>query len=350
MIAYYITAHGYGHAARSLEVVEALLEHCPVTVVTQVSEPFLRERLGSRLQLRRRALDVGVVQVDSLHGDASQTLARVQELMARSPALLNEEVEFYRAKGVRLVVVDAPALPLEAAYQYGIPGLAVASFGWDYIYSLFAERDPAWREVCQWFRRGYAQATHYLRYPFSEAMPEITSREDIPLVARPGSSRRDFLGADPEKPWVLLGFHQLNLDASARQRLQSLPYEFFNLPSTEVGPPGPNMHCPALGSNDFRDLVASMDVVLSKPGFGIVSDCLANAKPLVYVPRDDFRESRLLEEGIRRYLRHACIPAAELYVGNLQPFIEQARRASAPSESLPCAGAQAIADRILSFL
>ncbi len=81
MIAFYITAHGYGHAARSLEVIEALQQHHPVTIVSQVPESFFRRRLGESLQLRPKAFDLGLIQLDSVRGDVPATLAGYQQLM-----------------------------------------------------------------------------------------------------------------------------------------------------------------------------------------------------------------------------------------------------------------------------
>ena len=68
----------------------------------------------------------------------------------------------------------------------------------------------------------------------------------------------------------------------------------------------------------FADILASMDAVISKPGFGILSDCIANRKPLIYADRSDFREYPILVDAIRKYIKHVHIPAAELYRGNLE--------------------------------
>ncbi len=82
----------------------------------------------------------------------------------------------------------------------------------------------------------------------------------------------------------------------------------------------------------------------------LCAELVANDKPLVYVPRMDFREALLLEEAIRRYLRQARISQQDLYAGRWQEAILAALRVPRPGESLPVAGAGQIAQRILSFL
>jgi L-arabinokinase len=346
MIAFYITAHGYGHAARSLEVIEALLPHHPVTVVSLVPEPFFRSRLGDALQLRPKAFDLGLVQLDSVRGDVPATLAAYQQLMQQTEVLVQEELDFFAHTDVRLVLIDAPALPLAAARDRGIPGLALTSFGWDYIYSQFASSDPGWIDVCAWFEQNYAQATHLLRYPFSAPMPAIASQEEVPLVSGPGRNRRAHVaalsGARLDRPWALVWFHQLDLDPA---QLENLPFEFFTVGSLRW--PVSNCHQVSI---EFSDLVASCDLVVSKPGFGILSDCVANQKPLVYVPRTDFREAQLLELSIQRHVSHARISQTDLYAGRWQQAMEEALAMPRPATTLALAGAGPIAERILSFL
>lgn len=333
MIAFYITAHGYGHAGRSLEVIAELQKHEPVTIVSEVPEWFFRPRFEGLY--RPRAFDCGLIQKDSVRGDVPATLLQMQSLMARSGELLEEEHGFLRQ--ARLVVVDSPSLPLQAARAAGIPGVALTSFGWDYIYGPFVEQNSAWREVCDWFRAGYDQATLALQYPFSA--PLLDEAETVPLVARAGRNRRAEIaaetGADPEKPWAVVWFHELDLDPRC---LQGLPYELF----TRMAWPQARR-----SQADFSDLVASADVVVTKPGFGILSDCIANQKPIVYVPRDDFNEAYLLEEAIGKYTSFARIEAEDLYAGNWLRSLEQARAGRPLLPPPPQDGAAQIARRIL---
>ena len=90
----------------------------------------------------------------------------------------------------------------------------------------------------------------------------------------------------------------------------------------------------------FSDVLASCEVVVSKPGFGILSDCVANAKPLVYAEREDFIEYPLLERELMRYLIHVHIPAVVLYAGRLGAALSAVKTAPEPPESMPGGGAE----------
>ena len=65
------------------------------------------------------------------------------------------------------------------------------------------------------------------------------------------------------------------------------------------------------------DLVGAADVVVSKPGYGIVTDCIGAATRLVYTDRGDFPEYEILVAGMPRYLPCAYVSNDDLRAGRL---------------------------------
>ena len=96
--------------------------------------------------------------------------------------------------------------------------------------------------------------------------------------------------------------------------------------------------------------MASVDIVVSKPGFGIVSECIANQKPLIYSERTDFREYHVLVDDIQRYCRHGFISNDELYTGQLNRALTEIQTAPEPLAQLPTGGAELAASEILKRL
>jgi hypothetical protein len=344
-LVYYITAHGYGHGVRACDVLRAfgrLYPAQPTVIVSDLPLAFLRNRLGPMADsVRPGSFDIGMVQLDSIRVDLEASLKRLLELYARRRELVLQESEFLRECGAAGVVVDIPALPLEAANALGLPSVAVANFGWNWIYREFSEQDPRWLEPVEAIEAGYAKADLLLRLPFGEAMQVFRLVQDVPLLASPGRNRRQEIsaltGARIDRPWTLLSFTSLSWSDSALERVEALhDREFFTVLPLEWR--RSNIHPIDREDVPFWDVLASVDCVVSKPGFGIVSDCAVNSKPLVYAERQNFREFGLLEQGIRRYLRHVHIPADELYGGNLGPWLEQAANAPEPREKLPSGG------------
>ncbi len=352
-LAYYISAHGYGHGVRSADIIRAFADRCPdvpVVIVSDLPRAFLLNRLpGVRVTFRTGSFDLGMVQVDSIRVDVDATLTRISSLCERWDTLVAEEAAFLRENEIGIVVADIPAIPLAAAARSGLPGLAVGNFGWDWIYAEYRDRNASWDSVVAAFERGYSKADLLLRLPFHEAMKAFPRIEDIPLVGMPGRARREevarFTRSDPRKTWVLLSFTTLAWDDDALAAVEKLTgYEFFTV--LPLAWNARNIHAIDREQVPFRDVLASVDAVISKPGYGILADCIMNRKPLLFAERSGFREYAILEEAIRLYLKNAHIPAAALYRGDLGTGLDLLQEAPEPAFSVPTGGELTAARRI----
>lgn len=344
-LVYYITAHGYGHGTRSCSILQAFREHCPeipVEIVTDLPASFLHNRLGGKgYRLRSGAFDVGMVQLDSIRVDLPATLQKVGHLHAGADQRVADEQAWLEQIGAGLVVADIPALPLEAAARAGIPALAVGNFTWDWIYRAFLDDDPAWEPHIQRFREAYAHADLLLRLPFSDEMDAFPRQAPLAVVSRPGRDRREAMarsyGIDPDLRWVLLSFTSLDWDAEALARVTRLPGTLF-FTVQPLAWDVPNFVAVDREDFSFSETLASCDLVVSKPGFGIVSECAVSAKPLVYADRSDFAEYPILVDAIQRHLCQVHIPAAKLYRGELTEALEAIEQAPAPPEPVERGG------------
>ncbi|MDF7822466.1 hypothetical protein P4B35_00455 [Pontiellaceae bacterium B12227] len=355
-IAYYITAHGYGHGTRSCDVLNAIRRadsEVPIIVKTDLPTDFMASRLLNGIELRTGAFDLGLIQKDSIHVDLEASIQAITQLYAHEKKLIEQEKKFLLEEEIGVVVADIPAIPLAAAQAAGIPNIGCSNFGWNWIYSEFADADPRWQVFVDKFQAVYEKTDLLLRQPFSESMSSFPHIIDLPLLAYPGTNRRALIaetyGADPSKPWVLLSFTSLNLDFQALEKLKSLSgFELFTV--EPLSWPDSGIHSISRQLSSFADVMASVDLVVTKPGFGVVSECIANNKPIIYSDRKNFLEYPVLVDSIERYCRYAFIPNAELYAGDLGRALEIALNASPPKEQIERGGAEKAAREILKRL
>jgi hypothetical protein len=338
---------------RSCDILRALnrlFPHIYVQIISDLPPVFLSNRIGStRNPIRPGSFDVGMVQLDSIRVDVDATLDRVEKLCSRRKKLVAQEQDYIRRMKFALVVVDIPAIPLESAALADIPGIAVGNFGWDWIYSGFADQDSRWMAAVKVFQEQYGFADLLLRLPFSEKMAAFRNIEDLPLVSLPGRDRRaeiaESRGCNPAKKWILLSFTTLSWNDEALANVESIAgCEFFTV--RPLAWKRKNIYPMNRDEVTFSDVVASVDAVISKPGFGILSDCIANNKPLIYADRSDFLEYAILEKSIKRYLRHFHIQSADLYRGDLQQSLESIWKCPLPKETIGMGGDILAARRI----
>jgi len=399
-IAYYITAHGYGHGTRSCDVLRALhrlAPNQPAIVTTDLPRDFLDSRLKdcTNLTFRPGAFDVGLVQKDSIQADLFQTLEKLEELYAREEQLIVQEQNFFKENNIELVVADIPAIPLAAAQRSNRRNIAIGNFSWDWIYEAYAKTDLHWEFFVEKFRAVYEQTDILLRLPFAPPMEQFPNRKDVPLLASPGtpcqgkirdskahsnSNHSTHPGLRPPLPrrgtreipstggvperrggpddvsqydisidklWVLLSFTSLDLSFQALEKIRELSsdYEFFCVEPLEF--PGSCIHSIDRHQVSFADIMASCDIVISKPGFGLVSECIVNNKPLIYSDRSDFAEYPYLVDGIEKYLKNVHITSAQLYAGDFFQALKKIKTASKPKGFIKRSGAEMIAEELL---
>src|SRR5262245_14069985 len=111
-ILYYITGHGYGHAVRSSQIIGSLKKASPdLKIHVRNTAPdwlFVNRTFQSR-----QALDVGIIQGDSLEMDLDGTLRACASLHRSLPRLIEQETSFVREHQIRLILGDIPPLCFE---------------------------------------------------------------------------------------------------------------------------------------------------------------------------------------------------------------------------------------------
>jgi L-arabinokinase len=308
--------------------------------------------------VERPSLDVGVVQPNSLEIDPRKTLDRYAAHVAAEDALIDVEVASVRAAGARVVVADAPAAAFVIAARAGVPGIGLANFSWDWIYEPFVEREPDAAPLLEHLRAQYGHASLLLRLPFHGDLSAFPRIEDIPLIGRRATAdrlttRRRY-GLPTDVPLVLFSFGGHTTAGPNAERLSALSDYAF----VATVPDGAGVRAVRHGRNLFVlpgltdgyvDLVAASDVVITKPGYGIVADLLVNRVPALYVSRDGFREEPVLTRALKEEGRAVPLAREALDRLDLAPALERLLALDKPWTARPYDGAKVAARRILEI-
>jgi L-arabinokinase len=97
----------------------------------------------------------------------------------------------------------------------------------------------------------------------------------------------------------------------------------------------------------YEDLVRAADVVVTKPGYGIIAECIANEAAILYTDRGHFAEYDVLVAAMPRYVRCRFMPREGLFEGRWQDHLDAVLAQPAPPEQ-PCTdGALVVATHLL---
>jgi L-arabinokinase len=364
-LVYYISGHGFGHASRSIEILNAVLARRPeLPVHVRTSAPRWLFDLTVRGQFHLEVVDTdpGVVQHDSLSLDAAETIRRADRYVAALPQRAAAEAEVLRRLDAALVVADIPPLGLEAARLAGVPARAIGNFTWDWIYRDY----PGGGAAADAIGEAYRRCGHAFRLPMAGGFETFADVTDLPFVARharhaPAETRARLGLPDGRLALVSFGGYGvagIDLDALSRTRgwtllvSASVPFGPGRTPLAQAGARGslfpldePAMYAQGLR---YEDVVAAVDVVVTKPGYGIIGECLANDTALLYTDRGHFIEYDVLVREMPRHVRCAYLPQAEILRGRWQDALDALVAAPPAERPLATNGDAVAADWIVA--
>jgi len=360
-IVFYVSGHGFGHASRTGQVIQALKDRAPDTeILVRSSAPewFLREQAGDAFRYEFFEADTGVLQADSLTILYRETLEAARGFLSEMPQKIAGEKEFLLKIGAAAVFGDIPPLAFGAAHAAGLPSLGMTNFSWDWIYQPYTERFAGFEGLIEDIRAEYRKTGLLLRLPFSGGLDAFPRQEEIPLVARPSrlsrARARRALGLDEKKPVALLSFGGFSLSGEYYRRMGE-DREIAWTASERVGAQAPgirNFSRRELAERGlaYPDLVRAAEVVVTKPGYGILSECIANRTRMLYTERGDFREYPVLVAGAERTIPCRFISGDVLRGDALSREVRLLLEQPAKFAEVPLDGAAVAARRVLDLL
>jgi predicted glycosyltransferase len=215
-IAYFITDHGFGHAARSCELITKLVQMHPikVTVVTSVPEWFLRERLSlnhntlttdissstdgfhqrnMNIDFIQTQVDVGVIQEltdKELVVNVKETLKHLDSFWL-DKSVLSLKVDHIRErlalKNIDCIVYDITPLAPTVAREMNVPCIAVTNFAWNWLYEdwmtqkiydyqLTELETQLLKQMIQFITDAYSETKLFIKLPYcADGMAGLSS-------------------------------------------------------------------------------------------------------------------------------------------------------------------------------
>lgn len=332
-----VSAHGFGHLARELAVAEALLARgCSVEVWTAAPPAVVHDYVPG-LAIRSIRLDVGLIQIDSLNEDIPATARALRGAMA--DAHIDGIAAQLRGAAFDAVIVDIAPMALEAARRAGTHALAVGNFDWAWTYSHYPDLAEFAEQCAAW------QAPHRaLRMEPGPPLHHFAGVEDIGVVGRWRPPQRPPGVADDEQ-LVLVSFGGLGLDG-LNEVLPRVPGVRWLLaaPMERL----PRADCVFAEGISYPALVGGADRVLTKPGYGIYTECALSGTPVLLVRRPGFPESGFLEPA---FAERGDVVLAGTTPSELRAELASALRTPAlRHEPLDRLGANRVADRVLELV
>ncbi|MFH1981023.1 MAG: hypothetical protein ABIL58_04205 [Pseudomonadota bacterium] len=351
-IAFFITAHGFGHAARAAAVMAAVRRIYPAALIhayTTVPVWFFDHVDTGPVTIRHLETDVGMVQKNPLEEDPAETLRRLNAFFPVADSYARGLAEELTREGVSLVVADIAPVGIVAAALAGIPSVLIENFTWDWIYAPYIRRWPGFERHIAYLARVFDRADVRIQAaPVCRPVPCQLTVSPVSREARtPPTEIRARLGIDDEERMVLLALGGTPVTGDMLSAIR-VP-KGFRL----VAPGGPEnlaqllrvVRLPANSGYYHPDLIRAADAVIGKAGYSTMAEIYRYGVPFGFVSRPHFREAPIMEAFITAELGGRLISEEMFQGGNW-------RRLMADLVEMPprTAAAENGADTIARFL
>jgi hypothetical protein len=309
-----VSGHGFGHFSQVSPIINQLArQHSGLEIYIAAALP--KQLLSTYIDIPfihdDRPRDVCLVQPDPLSVDLAATRRAMRQLHNNWEENLALEREAMAAFRPDLLLADIPYLPIMVADSLDIPSVAVASLSWDHVIHAYYSMEEA--EPKQWYqamREAYAKTTVALlpepaiiqdTFPVFKTIPPLS----IPAQARKELLRRELaLSQNDNRPIALvsLGGIPANSIPIAALAEDERFHWLLDIPIPTNLQHKTHLHLSTKILNwNFRDLSASVDGIVSKPGYGMAVASAMDGVPFLYVRRKIFPD----EEPVGRWLdRH----------------------------------------------
>jgi L-arabinokinase len=370
-IVFYVSGHGFGHASRAIEVINAILAKRPETrigVRTAAPRWLFDLTVKGKITFSTLETDTGVVQIDALTLDEADSIRRASSFHSDLVTRAASETRSLRELGATLIVGDIPPLAFAVGAAAGIPSIALGNFTWDWVYADYPRVRLA-PSLLPAIRGAYTKASMALRLPMWGGFETFSNVKDIPFIARHATKTREdvcrILKIPPDKPIVLSSFGIYGLPGLDTDLLSK--FKKYTVITTATVPlsrarkdtPLTEKKGTFISINEepmydagvrYEDLVNASEVVVTKPGYGIVSEAIANDAAVLYTSRGHFPEYEVLVEEMPKYLRTAFISHDDLFNGKWESPIDKLLAQPKPKKKPETNGADVAADILLKAL
>ena len=300
-----LSGHGYGHLAQCAPVVNVLRQRLPELVLTVCdSLPYevVVARIDGEFDYRQAELDPVLRMLNAWEVDVPVSRQVYREFHRDWEQGYQDDIDLLGQVSPDLVLADIPYRILSAAAHCGIPAVGLCSLNWAAIYAAYCEDGSEDRCILEQMKNGYRAADLFLVPTPSIPMPDLDNVVTTGPIALQGCRQQAAL------------MERCAVDRGARAVLVALggittPLPVDNWPTTEgviwIFTDAVQSHRDDLINFNtlempFIEVLASVDVVLTKPGYGTYAEAVCNGVPVLTIERRDWPETVYLNNWVQR--------------------------------------------------
>lgn len=294
-LAMYISDHGFGHASRNIPIIRYILEaNKDIRVIIKTGKSqgeFIKSLIGDfrgRVRYYFDSMDIGLVLKEgTLDIDKDSLTKKVKEYIKTFGERVNKENNFLVNNNVDLIISDIVPWVFKSAKNLDIPSILISNFTWVDIYKEYLSED-----IYSEYIKCYELADKALFYELymDEMKSYIKNYEEVSLCSRIFNlEKADKIKRSFKRQIVYLSVGR-SVNLKEEIDVSNLNYDFIVTDGIKLK--GNNVYSLPKETSNTQDYLMVSDFVITKAGWGTVSEALLAKKKIAVLSRDNVAEDR----------------------------------------------------------
>lgn len=329
-IAFFISPHGYGHAARASAVMAAMHELDPsirFEIFTTVPQWFFQQSLSGLFGYHSLLTDIGMAQESPLREDLTETFRKLNDFLPYDCFLIERLAREMSTIKCRLILCDISPMGIVVAQNACIPSVLIENFTWDWVYEYYAGHDLPAKQHIEYLRNIFKSVNYHIQaepvclYGNADFTTQPISRK----VRESARQIRQKLGVPDDAKVVIITMGGIPEKRMSLEQLKHYDNIYFVVPGSRHAMQRVNnlILLPHHSDIYHPDLIHACDAVIGKLGYSTLAEIYYAGLPYGYIPRPSFRESEILEAFVKERMHGYAISESQYQEGSWTTFLPE---------------------------
>ncbi len=322
-VAFFVTPHGFGHAARAAAIMDAIAESADsirFEIFAETPRWFFEQSVRAPFGYHKVLTDIGFVQTSPFQEDLAGTLEKLASFFPPSPILIDDLAKRIKRLKCRAVVCDIAPLGIAVAKKAGVASVLVENFTWDWIYGAYTLLDKRIGRYAAYLKELFSAADRHIQTePVCNPVPDADLTVG-PVGRKPRTSpdeiRKKLKVGDGCK-LVTVTTGGVETEYGFVEKLEKVQGVVFVVAGIRPLRKYADhvVFLPQRSPFYHPDLIDASDAVIGKAGYSTLAETYLRGVPFGYVSRKMFPEAEVLARFAEREMDGFEIEEARFHEG-----------------------------------
>ena len=288
-ILYYITDHGLGHATRSVALIRELEKHdIKLVIRNNDAHNFLKKSLPKIKIITGQTDLIPIMDKENATMiNYSKTKKNIRNWIKTLPAIIDRESQIIKKEKPNLIMSDISISPILAARKNNIKSIAISNFIWNETLDMPLKDQNILKD-------GYSQADLIMKLPFGSPI-DLQNKKNFGLLVRKLTEKKSVI--------------RKNMGIKKNEKLVTISlgglsnYSFTpanNIKILDISNYKNSNNLKKINFIEGQNIINASDLVITKCGYGFISECLAYGTKFRYVLNSSHTETDYIHKCLQK--------------------------------------------------